>query len=300
MANNFQITTLNEQGATTVLHPESNADQVLPGTNTKVPLRTEIANWNEKAQEIESARDGKTNLKEKIDDVVTKLTSNIQAVRTDLEKDVSLLDNKTAAEDASLSRRMDGIRNNLQTQVDTWNDFKANGGTVGGDIKVPSLSTFKNDMAFRIRESNGIDNKISMFLEAKDTGERMLYVAQDNVDLGVSSRPWKDIYLSGDNKPRGYTKLANGNIYQFIDGIIRYNGGNAQINLDLPISFKERIVFLGIEQKNNPYSQLCDWNLKVRRIAGSKSKIQVELCNIKNTSGLEGNEYEFTVFSIGF
>lgn len=242
MANNFQITTLNEQGATTVLHPESNADQVLPGTNTKVPLRTEIANWNEKAQEIESARDGKTNLKEKIDDVVTKLTSNIQTVRTDLEKDVSLLDNKTAAEDASLSRKMDGIKNNLQAQVDTWNDFKANGGTISGNVTLTDGGVLEAERVYT-KPSNGVK-----FGTALHEGAFKVMKYDTNGGwLADCLKVWeKDIYSGDYNRNmNGYTKLPNGFILQWgtfdVQGVQAYNWGIKTVTL--PTTFNEKALF---------------------------------------------------------
>ena len=67
MAQKFQITHINTSGAVSVLHPETNADQVVDGSINKISKKTEVSDWNAKSQEVAEARLGKTTLKEKIE-----------------------------------------------------------------------------------------------------------------------------------------------------------------------------------------------------------------------------------------
>ena len=73
MAQKFQITHINTSGNVSVLHPETNADQVLDGSINKISKKTEVSDWNAKSQEVAEARLGKTTLKEKIESIDTAL-----------------------------------------------------------------------------------------------------------------------------------------------------------------------------------------------------------------------------------
>lgn len=73
MAQKFQITHINTSGTVSVLHPETNADQVVDGSINKIPKKTEVSDWNAKSQEVAEARLGKTTLKEKIESIDTAL-----------------------------------------------------------------------------------------------------------------------------------------------------------------------------------------------------------------------------------
>ncbi len=73
MAQNFQITEVGTNGTVKVLHPESNADQILTGVTNKVPTITNVNDWIARSQELIAARKGKTNLKLKIDEIDTAL-----------------------------------------------------------------------------------------------------------------------------------------------------------------------------------------------------------------------------------
>ena len=73
MAQKFQITHINTSGSVSVLHPETNADQVLDGSINKISKKTEVSDWNAKSREVSEARLGKTTLKEKIESIDTAL-----------------------------------------------------------------------------------------------------------------------------------------------------------------------------------------------------------------------------------
>ena len=73
MAQKFQITHINTSGTVSVLHPETNADQVVDGSINKISKKTEVSDWNAKSQEVAEARLGKTTLKEKIESIDTAL-----------------------------------------------------------------------------------------------------------------------------------------------------------------------------------------------------------------------------------
>lgn len=73
MAQKFQITRVDTNGTATVLHPETDADQVVDGSINKISKKTEVSDWNAKSQEVAEARLGKTTLKEKIKSIDTAL-----------------------------------------------------------------------------------------------------------------------------------------------------------------------------------------------------------------------------------
>ncbi|MBO5424825.1 MAG: hypothetical protein J6A25_04860 [Lachnospiraceae bacterium] len=73
MAQKFQITHINTSGNVSVLHPETNADQIVDGSINKISKKTEVSDWNAKSQEVAEARLGKTTLKEKIESIDTAL-----------------------------------------------------------------------------------------------------------------------------------------------------------------------------------------------------------------------------------
>lgn len=69
MAQNFQMTEVSSSGVVNVLHPESNADQILVGLTYKVPTIVNIDDWIARSKELIDARKGKTTLKAKIDEI---------------------------------------------------------------------------------------------------------------------------------------------------------------------------------------------------------------------------------------
>lgn len=73
MAQKFQITHINTSGTVSVLHPETNADQVVDGSINKISKKTEVSDWNAKSREVAEARLGRTTLKEKIESIDTAL-----------------------------------------------------------------------------------------------------------------------------------------------------------------------------------------------------------------------------------
>ena len=73
MAKKFQITRVDTNGTVSVLHPETNADQVVDGSVNKISKKTEVSDWNAKSREVAEARLGKTTLKEKIESIDTAL-----------------------------------------------------------------------------------------------------------------------------------------------------------------------------------------------------------------------------------
>ena len=50
MAQKFQIRRINTSGSVSVLHPETNADQVVDGSINKISKKTEISDWNAKSR----------------------------------------------------------------------------------------------------------------------------------------------------------------------------------------------------------------------------------------------------------
>ncbi len=80
----LQIVNVNQNGGTTVYHPETNADFVRSGSEFKVPAILNINDWIRKSSEVESARKGKESLKDKIDEIDGKLEAQslLNAIKT--------------------------------------------------------------------------------------------------------------------------------------------------------------------------------------------------------------------------
>lgn len=121
MAQFFQITEINSSGQVMVLHPESNADNILTGSTFRVPTILNINDWVSKSEELVSARKGKASLVEKINEIDTALQASelLKAIKTvdgaNSGLDADLIDGKNVSDDmATLENIWTANKTNLE------------------------------------------------------------------------------------------------------------------------------------------------------------------------------------------
>lgn len=141
---------------------------------------------------------------------------------------------------------------NLQLQIDTWNDFKNNGGTLFNSLGLKSVSTTVDSVK---------TNKPKLEVSAKDggieiTGGGALIPIYNNptsfiMDLGTSSSPFGNLFIGVHNDATsGYTKLPNGYILQWIKpAITSVSGGSIGINF--PIAFPSKCITCLVQNTPN-------------------------------------------------
>lgn len=271
MAKNFQITTVNSSNQVSVLHPETNADQVFTGTNTRVPTIVQIDNWNAKSQEVISARGGKASLKDNIDALNVSLSSKIAETQLSLEKNTKELKDS----DSAISARITNIKSDLeksdaelQTQIDSWKDFKNAGGSIGGNVSVNGLTLGTNNLLGQIKTNKkllavSISDQEDFSINF-DADKKTLSPSVDKgIGLGSKEEPWKDIYLDGySSLDNGYTKLPNGLIMQW--GVVRQTSASqTSIKVLYPTPFKNKVYNITatgsyINSKDNVWTTLIE------------------------------------------
>lgn len=142
---------------------------------------------------------------------------------------------------------------NLQLQIDTWNDFKNNGGTLFNSMELKSSTTTTDAIN---------TSKSTLNITAKDGGIeitgggalRPIYNNQTSfvMKLGLPSSPWADVFVGvhNDDTSSGYTKLPNGYILQWIKpAITSVSGGSIGINF--PIAFPIKCITCLVQNTPN-------------------------------------------------
>lgn len=149
----------------------------------------------------------------------------------------------------------DKIDEKLFAVIQAWEDFKANGGEIGG--------TDGTKLKINGRAITAIGEALALIGE----GTFPLYYARNrthNVDqlipggkgeLGSDEARWQEIYLGNYSKnANGYTKLPNGMIMQWgqIDITIS-NSNNGAITATLPIAFSTSVRSFGAICSGNSF-----------------------------------------------
>lgn len=148
------------------------------------------------------------------------------------------------------------VAGNLQNQIDTWNEFKKNGGYISGNIVGVQLAT-----------KSLIDNK-SWAEETHKDGYKIIssntnpttgdwrdefimshdgFAGKYGKSLGTTDNQWQDIFLQGASKnTTGYTKLPNGMFMAWgsINVYTNNAGFGTRTEVTLPILF-QRILNVG-------------------------------------------------------
>ena len=113
-----------------------------------------------------------------------------------------------------------------QNIIDTWTQFKNNGGEISGNLLAIQLATKSLSNNYRwVEETHNTGYKIISSNTNPSTGDwrEEFIMAHDGFApkndkvLGTSENPWKNIYLNGmyRSTPNGYSKLPNGLIMQW-------------------------------------------------------------------------------------
>lgn len=135
-----------------------------------------------------------------------------------------------------------------QSIIDTWTQFKANGGEIGGNI-VRVNHEKQYDWTFG---HSGFTDKSAM-ISLKDrvtqatiglnfnlkpgVSSSISPISNGEMDFGLPNYTFKDIYLNGVSKnTNGYTKLPNGIIMQWGENVSIMQGQESK-TISFPITF---------------------------------------------------------------
>lgn len=152
-----------------------------------------------------------------------------------------------------LNENFDIIDEKLFAVIKAWEDFKANGGEVGGSITLPSGSIENTKGTIKLVGNDGKQ----VYLSAQNSIVKgvpkceIVLIKNDNNDgyelrptnhgkdvtaLGGQYHNFKDIWLSGFSKSaNGYTKLPNGMILQW--GTVTLPATTSSNTFSLPLTF---------------------------------------------------------------
>lgn len=116
---------------------------------------------------------------------------------------------------------------NLKTQIDTWNNFKANGGEIEGDIKT------------RYQYTQGLIGDIDgnkMFIQATEFFSNN----PKECSLGTKNNPFKDLFVGDIEQGTGTGRITmpNGTMFQWVDIEVSLNNSqeiNATVTYPLSI-----------------------------------------------------------------
>ena len=174
----------------------SGLDTRITKTETEIE---EIKNVNVNAEVVE-ARQGKV-----------RLVDNIQEIKTNLEttnEEISSLEFNKVDKVEGKQLSTNDFDNRLKQLVEDWNNFKSNGGEIGGRVSSEVfLTLLSNSQQYGMYNRGGH----LAFPRYNSNG--------DFVDIPFEIQPNGDFYCNGYSKnPNGYTKLPNGMIMQWGEG----------------------------------------------------------------------------------
>lgn len=196
----------------------------------------------------------------------------------------------------------DTIDEKLFAVIQAWENFKASGGEIGGDIIIPRGKQIKS-------EANGIVNAlIWQGTEGVDSGAVMVGSTLQRTEIVSEVKPttWyngtrKNIIDSSDyissKDANGYTKLPNGIIIQWLYARGSISQGKGVIEGNLPITFPNNYlsIFANVTYIDNDstYNNLFNCNAKFV----NKGYFNVNIKNLESNSGSFANCY---VLAIGY
>ena len=158
----------------------------------------------------------------------------------------------------------DLVDEKLFAVIQAWEEFKKNGGTIGGDINIgsPTKSTVTsfiserlcNGTVYKTRVATGVEGtaELQVLDENNNTISRLGLGRKELVINGEGNSPI-DIMIGGVSKnTNGYTKLPNGMIMQWGNINIPVSGNNnGVIKVTFPIRFNTDVI---------SYSAICNGN----------------------------------------
>ena len=226
MAQKFQITRVNTSGTITVLHPETNADQVVDGSTNKISKKTEVSDWNAKSQEVAEARLGKTTLKEKIESIDTALEAKniLTALKTvdgsGSGLDADAVDGRTVDDTKATSSNLwtgQKVANELGKKLNTTEitksaqaekvlrlnseakleaDVKGNADTATSWLK-PSTITLAGDISGSFSIAGNENGPISVAAQVKDDSHNHSYMVKGANRLEIGTNHIVDFKKTG-------------------------------------------------------------------------------------------------------
>ncbi|GAA0774622.1 hypothetical protein GCM10008908_24780 [Clostridium subterminale] len=145
---------------------------------------------------------------------------------------------------------------NLQSQidilsplVDSWNDFKSNGGTLFNSLQLKPLSstvdvinTSKGYLGLNAGSRGVVVDEVANVFRPSST-------SQNSMSLGSSNFRFNDIYLNGFSNVgiSGYSKEPNGTIKQWGQAIIPVK--TLRVQIPLPVAYNEKILGVSITEE---------------------------------------------------
>ena len=256
----------------------SGLDTRITKTETEIE---EIKNINVNAEVVE-ARQGKV-----------RLVDNIQEIKTNLEttnEEISSLEFNKVDKVEGKQLSTNDFDNRLKQLVEDWNNFKSNGGEIGGNVI--SKGYVKTSENFYSTGTNDVGLMSDTSGVKYSSVSKILYpTLNDTVSLGNSSLRWKDVYLTGVSKStNGYTKLPNGMIMQWgtVDMSIDQNSVVTQ-QVTLPVVYSNKILSCFANAMWNNTDNSSGWtdNLITQCSTIAKSNITIVVRNLSETSGFK-------------
>ena len=192
-----------------------------------------------------------------------------------------------------------------QSIIDTWTQFKNNGGKINGGIQahalknIYTLTSGEKERCYYFGSLNNFDTTIGMEILDKKSGfDTKVELAQSGnptlggqgyfgsshdliTNLGSDNKRWKDVWVGSYlQNANGYTKLPNGMIMQW--GEITSTGINSGATIypqfTFPMSFptKALIVIPIVKNTVKDDGSLTALDVEIRRmVINSKSAFQV-------------------------
>lgn len=150
--------------------------------------------------------------------------------------------------------------------IQAWENFKAIGGEISGDIEVYKNSSEVARIKASRNDINGIKHSVSIGVGSNgqllltthtptkedhlvfdtttdNVGSCFRPITDNSASLGSNTFHWKDIFAGAFSKNNnGYTKLTNGVILQWgvVNTVLSTNGETVSGNITLPVAFPTR------------------------------------------------------------
>ena len=193
----------------------------------------------------------------------------------------------TTSSNGLMTSSMVSTLNTASSRASDWDTFKANGGTINGNLTAVQLATKSPSNNYRwAEETHNTGYKIISSNTNPSTGDWreefiMAYdgfAPKNDKVLGTLENPWNDIFIKGVSKNNnGYTKLPNGMILQWGE---YYEGNLNHSTFFFPISFPNKCISVQLTtvSTNKNYAAV-----KVAEYTNSQVTINNNICPVKYT-----------------
>lgn len=169
---------------------------------------------------------------------------------TDIDSQLDTIKTNKVDKEEGKQLSTNDFDNNLLALLRSWEEFKTNGGEIGGDITLSGLLKFNDNVYVKANNnelalgSNGKNQVIMNTTELRPTSNEVM-------NLGADLSRWKDLWLGDYSKnTNGYTKLPNGLILQWGLATIKTSSGGGKVEVTYPISFPNSPLAQSTQIKN--------------------------------------------------